>query len=41
MFIDLSEEYIASIFRFEGVEGVVCGPKGTHLAGGCVLSKLG
>jgi hypothetical protein len=24
-----------------GVEGVVCGPKGTHLSGGCVLSKLG
>jgi hypothetical protein len=24
-----------------GVKGVVCGPEGTHLAGGCVLSKLG
>jgi hypothetical protein len=23
------------------VKGVVCGPKGTHLAGGCVLSKPG
>jgi hypothetical protein len=23
------------------VKGVVCGPEGTHLAGGCVLSKLG
>jgi hypothetical protein len=26
--------------QYEGVKGVVCGPEGTHLAGGCVLSKL-
>jgi hypothetical protein len=24
-----------------GIKGVLCGPEGTHLAGGCVLSKLG
>jgi hypothetical protein len=29
------------IFFTLGVEGVVCGPEGTHLAGGCILSKLG
>jgi hypothetical protein len=27
--------------KYVGVKGVVCGPEGTHLAGGCVLSKLG
>jgi hypothetical protein len=29
------------ILNYEGVKGVVCGPEGTHLAGACVLSKLG
>jgi hypothetical protein len=24
-----------------GFRGVVCGPEGAHLAGGCVLLKLG
>jgi hypothetical protein len=33
---------ISYIYLLEvGVKGVVCGPEGTHLAEGCVLSKLG
>jgi hypothetical protein len=32
---------IQTYFVPMGVKEVVCGPEGTHLAGGCVLSKLG
>jgi hypothetical protein len=33
--------FVELVIKPLGVRGVLCGSEGTHLAGGCVLSKLG